>query len=239
MSGKRFVIGFVAVGVLATIGLFWLGGNLNSIVKGAVERYGGRMTETDVRLAGVNLKLREGRGTLTGLRVRNPDGFSGEDAMSLGEITLDVDTESLAEEPIVIEEIRITGPKLLVELAEDGSVNLRSLQKTVEDYVPARADGGGGSPPPRVAVRKLTLDGGTLALDATAVGGEKSERKLGGFVLTDLGGSSGVPADQLGQEVLRVMLRRSVEQGAVEELKSRAEGSLKDAAEGVLKGLGK
>ena len=190
------------------------------------------MTETDVRLAGVSLKLREGRGTMTGLRIRNPDGFSGENAVSLGEITLDVDTQSITEEPIVIEEIRISGPELLVEVAEDGSVNLRSLQKTVEGYVPAKAETGGDKPPPRVAVRKLTLD-------ATAVGGKKSEKQLGGFVLTDLGGSQGVPADQLGQEVLRAVLRRSVEQGALEELKSKAENALKDAAGGVLEGLGK
>ncbi|HMB70606.1 MAG TPA: hypothetical protein VKU85_14920, partial [bacterium] len=108
MNGKKIVVGFVGVAVLVTVGLLWLGGNLNTIVKGAVERYGGRMTETDVRLAGVNLKLRDGRGTMTGLRIRNPDGFSGEDAVSLGEITLDVDTASLTKEPIVIEEIRIS-----------------------------------------------------------------------------------------------------------------------------------
>ncbi|HMB68635.1 MAG TPA: hypothetical protein VKU85_04965, partial [bacterium] len=142
-------------------------------------------------------------------------------------------------EPIVIEEIRISGPKLLVELAEDGSVNLRSLQKTVESYVPAAKADAGDNPPPRIAVRKLTVDGGKLELDATAVGGEKSEKQLGGFVLTDLGGSGGIPADQLGQEVLRAVLRRSVEQGALEELKNKAGGALKDAAGGVLEGLGK
>jgi hypothetical protein len=240
MNGRRIVIAFLVLGAAFTAVVLWLGGNLDALVKGAVERYGGRMTGTEVRLAGVDLELREGRGTLTGLRVANPEGFSGGDAVTLGEITLDVDTESLAREPIVIEEIRVSGPHLLVELAKDGSVNLRALQESVEDYVPAaQADGGGGgSPPPRVAVRKLTVEGGRIVADATAVGGERSERDLGAFTLTDLGGASGVPADELGREVLRALLRRSVEQGAMDALKQKAGDTLKDAAGGLLKDLG-
>jgi hypothetical protein len=238
MNGRKVVVGFVAAAVLASVGLLWLGGNLNTIVKGAVERYGGRMTGTDVRLAGVSLKLRDGRGTLTGLRIRNPDGFSRGDAVSLGEITLEVDTESLAKEPIVIREIRVAGPQLLVEVAADGDVNLRSLQKAVERYVP-ETKSGGGSPPPRIAVRTFSVEGGRLVLDATAVGGKRTESDLAGFVLTNPGGSEGVPADQLGQEVLRAVLKRSVEHGALDGLKQKAGEALKDAGGDVLKGLGK
>lgn len=238
MSGRKVVIGFAVLAAVVTAGILWLGGNLNSIVKGAVERYGGRMTETSVRLAGVDLKLREGRGTFRGLRIGNPDGFSRGDAVSLGEITLDVDPGSLAKEPIVIELIRVAGPELLVEVAKDGSVNLLSLQKTVEGYVPAAKSGDGSPPPPRIAVRKLTVEGGRLTVDATAAGGEKTERELGSFTLTDFGGSAGVPADELGQEILRAVLRKSVEQGTLDQLKAKAEEALKGAG-GLLKGLGK
>jgi hypothetical protein len=241
MNGRKVVVGFVGVAVLATVGLLWLGGNLNAVVKGAVERYGGRMTGTDVRLAGVSLKLREGRGTLTGLRIGNPDGFSRADAVSLGEITLDVDEASLAKEPIVIREIRVAGPQLLVEMAADGGVNLRSLQKAVEGYVPEAGSGGdgGGNPPPRIAVKTLSVEGGRLVLDATAVGGKRTENDLGGFVLTNVGGSEGVPADRLGQEILQAVLKRSVEQGALDGLKQKAEEALQDAGGGLLKKLGK
>jgi hypothetical protein len=232
MKGRGILIGLGVLAVAIVAAVLWTAGNLNSLVRKGVERYGPRITGTDVRLAGVDLELREGRGTLRGLRIGNPDGFSNDDAIALGEITLDVDPGSLAKEPIVIETIRIAGPELLLELAKDGGVNLRSLQENVADYVPEAS----AKPPPRVAVRTLTVEGGKLAVDATAVGGKRSERDLGSFTLRDVGGAEGVPADRLGQEVLRALLRQALERGAAEELKRRAKDALGEAG-GFLKGL--
>lgn len=225
---KRILWPLVAIAAIAALGgVLWLGSSLNGIVKAGVERHGPKVTGTDVKLAGAEIQLREGRGTLRGLRVRNPDGFSREDAVSFGEITLDIDTGSLTKEPLVIETIRIAGPSLLLEMSKDG-VNLRVLQQHVEQYAPQQA---AGDRLPRIAVRSLTVEGGTLRLDARAVGGEISERKLPALTLTDVGGTKGVPADALGQEVLRAVLS-----GA---LRGAAEEGLKDAGLRLLKGLGK
>lgn len=233
MRARSVLVTVGLLAVIATASVLWLGGNLNSIVKKGVERYGPRVTKTDVHLAGVDLRLKEGRGTLLDLRIANPEGFSGADAISLGEITLDIDPGSLTRQPIVVETIRIVGPSLRLEVAEDGAVNLRSLQKSVNTYSARLKDHSGDdadrSPPPRVVVRELTVEGGTLALDTTTIGGESTERALGSFTLRDLGGSEGVPADQMGQEVLLAILHRAVEQGARDELKRAAQDALAEA----------
>lgn len=237
MKARRVVVILGVLAVIVVASLLWLGSNLNGLVKKGVERYGPRVTETTVRLGGVDIQLREGRGTLENLRIENPEGFSSSDAISFGEITLDIDPGSLTSEPIVVETIRIADPSLLLEVGEDGAVNLRTLQQSVNDYTSRSEEASrdpGGSAPPRLAVKELTVDGGTLVLDATAVGGERTERTLGSFTLRDLGGADGVPADQMGQEILRAVLRRAMEKGALDELKRKAKDALGETGGALL-----
>jgi hypothetical protein len=236
---------FLGLGILAAIGIavvVWIGGSLDSLVKAGVEKYGPRITRTEVALASVKLDIRGGRGMLKGLRIANPAGFSQADALSLGEITLDLDVGSLGKEPIVIEELRVAGPELLLELAKDGGTNLGAIRDAAEKYAPPQAGGIDGSlaspdgPMPRMIVKTLEFDAGTIRVDATAVGGTKSERELGSFTLTNLGGSSGVPADRLGREIVRTIVRRAIEESASGELERMAKDKLKDAA-GLLESL--
>jgi hypothetical protein len=237
---------FIGLGVLAAVGIgvvVWIGGSLDSLVKAGVEKYGPRITRTEVALSSVKLDIRGGRGTLKGLRIANPAGFSRADAVAFGEITLDLDVSSLGKEPIVIEQIRVAGPELLLELAKDGATNLGTIRDAAEKYAPPQAGGIDGSlrspdgPVPRIVVKRLEFDAGTIRLDASAVGGAKSERELGSFTLTDLGGSSGVPADRLGREILRTIVRRAVEESAGGELERVAKDKLKDAGGGLLRSL--
>lgn len=236
---RKILIGSCAVVIVVIGALVWLGRNLDTIIQRGIERYGSEITQTDVHLAGVDFAVREGRGTFTALRIGNPEGFSGTDAIAFGEIILDVDPGSLRSEPIVIETIAIREPALHLELNESGGVNLRVLQKSVDTYTSDGADDGGdgGNRPPRVSVKTFSIESGRITLDATALGGERSERVLSSMTLDDLGGTDGIPADRLGKEVLRALLRRAIEQGAVDEIQRRAREALGKKAGDVLEGL--
>jgi hypothetical protein len=243
VNTRKMVISFAVLAVIGIAVVVWIGGSLNSIVKAGVEKYGPRITETNVQLASVKLQVREGRGTLRGLRIANPEGFSRADAVSLGEITLDLDVATLGKEPIVIETIRVAGPELLLEISKDGKTNLGAIQNAAERYAPPQAGGIDGSlkstdkPMPRIVVKKFEFAGGTLRLDPTAIGGEKSERELGSFTLTNLGGTNaGLPADQLGREMLRAVVRRAIEKGTAGELERLAKDKLGEAG-GLLRSL--
>ena len=67
------VIGVVAIGY----GVYRLSGSLDSIVKAAIEKYGSEATGTTVEVAAVDVGLKDGRATVTGLVVMNPEGFDG------------------------------------------------------------------------------------------------------------------------------------------------------------------
>jgi hypothetical protein len=248
VSGRRILIAVGAVAAVVVVVVLWLGRSLDSVVKAGVERYGSRIAGTSVEVSGVRLELREARGTLRGLRIRNPGGFSGRDAVSLGEIVLDLEGKSLASEPIVIEELRIGDPRLLVEVATDGKVNLRALQHNVESYAspgggsgPAPGGGGAGGgeakAPPRILVKKVIVEGGKIRLDTRAVGGEETERDMAGLTLSDVGAPNGVRADHLGRKVLDALLSEALRGSAVQALRQKAEDELKQAGKGILKGL--
>jgi hypothetical protein len=243
MKMRRVFIGLGILALVAVAVVVWIGGSLESLVKAGIEKYGPRITRTEVALSSVKLDVRGGRGTLRGLRIANPSGFSDADAVAFGEITLDLDVSTLGKEPVVIETIRIAGPEVLLELTRDGTTNLGAIRDATESYAAPQAGGIDGSlkgvdtPVPRVVVKRLEFDAGALRLDASAVGGKKSERELGSFVLTDLGGSSGVPADRLGREILRAVVRRAMEESAAGELERVARDKLGEAGN-LLRSLG-
>src|SRR5579884_744444 len=81
--------------LLIGIGVLYLRSNLDSIVKAAIEKYGTEAAQTEVRLDNVKLSLEAGEGTITGLRVSNPHGFSSAKALGSGVISVKLDTSSI------------------------------------------------------------------------------------------------------------------------------------------------
>jgi hypothetical protein len=60
---------------------------------------GTEIVGTRVRVDSVDIELAAGRGTIRGVRVANPEGYSDADAISLAEIELAIDARSLREQP--------------------------------------------------------------------------------------------------------------------------------------------
>lgn len=205
----RVVLTLVALLVVAVAaGLYYVTQNLDSIVASAIETYGSELTGTSVRVASVEIAIMEGRGTVRGLRVGNPPGFSSGDAFSLGEITLAIDPSSVTEEPYGVTTVRILAPEVNAELDARARTNIDVIKKNVDAYTgsgggeAAPDDGGAAGPAPKITIGELRFEDGKLAADTTAVGGKPVEVKLPGLRLTKLGGTSGQPADVIGKQVL-------------------------------------
>ena len=78
---KQIALGLAVVVIIGVgYGAYYLLSNLDSIVKSAIEQYGSEITGTRVRVGSVKITLTEGRGTIRGLRVGNPSGFSSNGA---------------------------------------------------------------------------------------------------------------------------------------------------------------
>ena len=237
---KRVIIVVVAVLVVGIIGIgVFLYNNINPIVKSAIEKNGSAIFGTDVSVGSVDISLKSGRGTIRGVKVKNPDGFDG-NAFTLGEITVDIEVGSLNKDPIVIDEIRIAAPDVNVVLNEKGQSNIAVIKESADRYQassagkPAGKQDGGYEK--RFRVEKFSFEEGHVAADASAIGQGNIEAVLPPVRLTDVGGQTGDTPDGIGKTVSRAFL--SAVMGAVgNELKARAMDEGKDAARKALEKL--
>lgn len=119
----RLVIAVVVILLLAVLGIGYF---LDSIVKKGVETVGPQVTKVDVKLAGVNLSVLSGSGTLKGFVLGNPPGYKSPHALSVGSTSVSVSPGSILSDKVVVKSIRIESP----EINYEGDVltdNLRAI----------------------------------------------------------------------------------------------------------------
>lgn len=240
---KRFVAIAAVVVIVAVAGAaVWLLDNLNGLVADAIETYGSEATGTPVRVASVDIRLREGRGTVRGLEVGNPDGFATPNALTWDEVTIDIDPSSLRASPYVVDEVRIEAPVVSFAINERGQANLRELQKRLRG-------GSGSSQPaesasgeePRLRIRSFTFEKGRVDVQTAKVGGKNVSAELPALRLENLGGANGATPQEIGRQVLAAYTGQVLETVARRELDRRVEDAidehLGDAAGEAAKGL--
>lgn len=223
---KKILIVFGGIVVLVVVGIFLLLANLDSVVAKAIEKHGSEVTQTKVSVSKVELSLKEGRGSIKGLRVKNPDGFGDSDAFSLGDITLDIDIQSMRSELAVIDEIRIIAPMVNVEINKSGASNIDEIRKNVESSAGGN-DGGGGESDgkdKKIRIRKFVFEEGSIEVDASALGQEKRTVTLPEITLYDIGGTDGATAD----EITRIILSEVTKKVTSEISSAGVKGWLKD-----------
>ena len=199
---KRLLVFGVIAAIALYIGLtFFLG----SIVKTGVNSLGPKLTRTKVELAGANIMPLSGKGTLSGLAVGNPKGWSEGNAFYLGKTQIDVAPLSLFGDHVVINEITIDGPEFLYE-TKIFSSNIKDLLKNIERFT-----GSGGKTaetksgqPIKFVVKKFRLTNGMARL---GTGVAAVPVPLPPISLDDLGvKEGGLTSDQLAGAVMKNVL---------------------------------
>ena len=242
---KKIIIGVVAIVLIAiVVVVVFVLSNLNSLVAEAIEKHGSEVTNTSVRVSGVDISLREGRGSIKGLRVASPGGFTAADAFSLSDITVDIDIKSVREEPIVLDEIRIQAPVVNAEITKTGSSNIDELRKQVQAHT---AGTGGGSSESsgetkRIRINKFVFEKGRIEVDASALGLEKRTVVLPEIRLNNVGGKNGAPPDEITKIILTAVAKQVASEIAGSEvdrlIKEKLGGSVTDKAKELLKKIG-
>lgn len=234
MKKKIFAGVFVVLLLVVAGGLYYLLSNLNSIVAGLIEKHGSEVTATSVAVAGVDISLRDGKASLSGLTIDSPDGFDARHAFSLGEIAVDIDLESLRDEPLVIREIRVQAPVVQAEVHEDGSSNLMALNENVQRYAGGAA-GGAGDPKAadqkRIRIESFVFEQGRIEVDAAQLGLEPRAVDLPAIRLSDIGGTQGALPGEIGKAVLGALTRQAAEAVAKAGIEAKAKEALQDEAE--------
>ena len=108
----KWILGIGLV-VLIAVGIagYYLYSNLDVLVEQAIEQVGSDTVGVAVRVDRVELDLEAGRASIFGLSVANPIGFEGAEAFALGEITVDIDLDSILDQnPIILTKFASSRP---------------------------------------------------------------------------------------------------------------------------------
>lgn len=251
---KKIAIGLVVLLVVIAGAAYFLFSNLDSIVKAAIEKYGTAATQAEVRLDSVKLSITSGEGSLNGLSVGNPKGFSTAKALTMGLISVKLDTSSVTGSgPIIIREIVIEKPQVTYEVTTSGDSNLQTIEKNTMAYAGASGGtgnsgsassgatatsggGGGGSSgggqERKVIINDLYVRDGQIGISHQLLQGKTLTAALPTIHLTNIGkDKGGASPAQVAQQVLGSILA-SASKSASSELTKQL-GSLKGAIGGA------
>jgi uncharacterized protein involved in outer membrane biogenesis len=203
MKKKLIIIGG-ALAALAVIAFFTLQVFLGSIVKTAVNNFAPKITGTKVTLDSASISPLSGAGTLTGLSVGNPTGWSAERAFYLGKVHVDVAPFSILGDHIVVNEIIIDQPEFTYETKIVAS-NIGDLMKSIEAATGSKDQAAQptakNGQPVKFEVRKFSLRNAKVTL---GVGPAALTMPLPPLELTDLGTKDGgITPDQLVFAVMK------------------------------------
>lgn len=233
-KGKIFLIILAVFAILIAGAIVYVVHNLNSIVEGAIEKYGSQATKTDVRVSSVDIRLSSGEGGISGLTVANPEGFQARNVFSLGNISVQINVKTLSQSPIVIQNIEISAPEVFYEMNSSGTSNLDILKKNLqapESGSKPRVEKKPGEKEVKVYIRKLVFEKGRVEARVAAVGGRPILLNLPRLELSEIGKNGGATPS----EVARIVITALAEETAKVVARSEGEKYLKKRAERLFK----
>lgn len=206
---KKLLKIVAVLALLGVIALVVIGFFLGPIVTKAVNTVGPKITGTKVELDGAKISPLTGGGTLVGLFVGNPEGWSGDKAIYVGTARASVQPLSLIGDHIVVNEVFVDGPEFVFEKKLLGGSNIDALLKQIEENT-----GGGGAPaaaeaekpgkPLKFAIKSFRVQNAKMSL---VVGGKTVTVPLPPLTITDLGvAEGGITPDQVAAAVLKRVL---------------------------------
>ena len=157
-------------------------------IQAAIESEGASATRTQVLVGGVAYSPFTGSGTIDGLSVGNPSGFSSPYALVVQRIALQVEPASLlGTGPIVVESATLIAPQITYA-AQGSTSNLETIRNTAQAYATSPAAVRAGRHARRLIIRELRVMGGAIAVDVAMPGGALS-LPLPALYLADIGGT--------------------------------------------------
>ena len=241
---KKFLIALVVLVAVIALAIYLVIGNLDTIVKKAVEHFGSQVTQTAVRVQKVHIDLAKGSGGIYGLTIANPKGYKSKSALSLGEASIKFDLKALSK-----------------DLNAKRQGNLNQLYSNVGKSIPAGEDQSTSDQEagPRLIIRKLDFKGGSINALVVPLDNKTYPANLPAIHMTNLGAPKGATGSKIAKEVLSRLIKtardevqrqvmdryvnkelsklKSQVNSRVESEKNKAEQSIKEQADQKLKDL--
>tara|TARA_R110002073_G_scaffold62148_5_gene156073 strand:- start:198 stop:935 length:738 start_codon:yes stop_codon:yes gene_type:complete len=233
---KKILISVVLLLLLVGGGVFFY---LDSIVKNGIEVVGSRVLGTAVTVDSVLVSPISGQGSISGLRVENPEGFDSPYAFELDSVSVNIDVNSLFSDVVEIESVTIMQPIITYE-TKITTDNIRTLLSNLPES--AAASGSpveATEPTQQVVIREFHMLGSQLNFVSAVV---SAPITLADIEIRNIGAEGGstsaanairVVLQELVQTILRSdlpsfdLLRESVE-GRVRDGAQRVEEAVED-----------
>ena len=209
-TAKVVGIGVVAVVVVAIAGGVYLWSSLDSLVEAAIEKYGSQATQTRVEVAGVKLALTSGEGSIRGIQIDSPAGFSRKQLFTLDNVTVAIDPKTVTDDVVVIDKIIIQAPQVFYEINDKGESNVDVLKKNLQQATGSKGKAAASDGKEvKLIIRKLIIEKGEIDARIAALGDKNLSANLPRIELTDIGKESGgaTPAE-VAKKVANVLISK-------------------------------
>jgi hypothetical protein len=235
---KKVLVILALLVLLIAGGAWYMLSGAGDFIRAQIEQQGSKYLGTTVSVFSVDLALTEGRMTISDLDIKNPQGFSKEDAFSVDKITLDLG--EIINEPYVVQTITINAPEVLYEVDKDGKGNLLELKNNLTANLPKTSNEpvATDSANPLMIVENVTVSNVRLKLnfEQLSTGDLNIETKsyeitLPTFNAGPIGKPNGMPADKVGVAVVNAMLNNVIAAAKTEVKNRLAEEAKKKAKE--------
>jgi hypothetical protein len=227
---KKILISVVFLLLLAGGGLFFY---LDSIVKSGIEVVGSSVLGTAVTVDSVSLSPLSGQGSISGLRVENPEGFESQYAFELDSVLVSIDVNSVFTDTVEIESIVVMQPIITYE-TKITSDNIRTLLANLDegDVVASDPESAEESEQ-QIIIREFQMVDSQLNFVSALV---SAPITLADIEIRDIGTESGTAS---AAAAVRVVLQElvasilSADLPGLDELRESVEGRIQDGVQQV------
>jgi hypothetical protein len=225
---KKALVALILVVVLIVGAAFFY---IDSIVKSGIEIVGSEVLGSGVTVASVSISPLSGNGTIRGLVIKNPDGFTSENIMQLGEVSVALNLSSLTSDVIEINEITVVEPLITYETkitTDNMRALLANLPSTSDEGATADPDDAVGK---GIVIKEFNLNGAQVNLVASII---EQSFTLEDINLTNIGTENqAATVSQALEVVLRAVSRAllNADKPGLNELRESVQGRLQESVE--------
>ncbi len=199
---KKFLLFGVGGIVLVVIVFVWqVVANLDSIVAGVIEDVGSDVLQTKVTVTDVSINLTEGKAGIGGMTVANPEGYSSANVFTMEGIEVDLDLQSLSDDVLVVESIRVRNPRVVFEGNVSGGSNMQVLLENIAS-TPVGDGEAAGRKVIKMIIDRFEFSGGVVKATTALKPGKVVEFELPPIRMSGIGRpEGGVTAEEVMQQI--------------------------------------
>jgi hypothetical protein len=201
MKKKKLILGVLAgITGLLVIPFAVIAMSLDRIVKSGVETVGPKVTRTTFTVEDVKISPFDGTGSITGLLIGNPEGYTSNFAVKMDRAFIQIRPSSMWSEKLIIDSILVDAPEIAFEGGQREN-NLGAILQNIKAYTGERDQDRSNR---KLQVNHFRLSGAKVHLKLSMFGNRIITLAAPDIELRDMGtGPEGVTSAELTELVVK------------------------------------